>query len=105
MEACDDLDPLFVQAIACLKVTPIVIEGEAMCFAGALHDFDKLWNRIHNHEAKLCAFDLLELGGEDYRPKPLTERKRMLFNLLRKASSASELICHIARAGPRVGFK
>ena len=26
-----------------------------------MHDFDKLWNRTHDHEAKLCAFDLLEL--------------------------------------------
>jgi len=26
-----------------------------------MHDFDKLWSRTHDHEAKLCAFDLLEL--------------------------------------------
>ena len=46
-----------------LKVTSIVIDGEAMCFTGAMHDLDKLWNRTHDHEAKLCAFDLLELDG------------------------------------------
>ena len=34
-----------------------------MCFTGLAHDFDKLWNRTHDHEAKLCAFDLLELDG------------------------------------------
>src|SRR6187401_629593 len=53
--------PLIVEAIARLKVSSIVIDGEAMCFNGAMHDFDKLWNRTHDHEAKLCAFDLLEL--------------------------------------------
>ena len=41
--------PLIVEAIARLKVTSIVIDGEAMCFTGAMHDFDKLWNRSHDH--------------------------------------------------------
>ena len=48
---------MIVEAIDRLKVTSIVIDGEAMCFTGAAHDFDKLWNRTHDHEAKLCAFD------------------------------------------------
>src|SRR4051812_35338631 len=37
--------PRIVEAIARLKVTSIVIDGEAMCFTGAMHDFDKLWKR------------------------------------------------------------
>ena len=57
--------PLIVEAISSLKVSSIVVDGEAMCFTGAEHDFDKLWSRTHDHEAKLCAFDLLELDGED----------------------------------------
>src|SRR3954452_4446178 len=52
--------PAIVEAIARLKVSSIVIDGEAMCFTDAEHDFDKLWNRTHDNEAKLCAFDLLE---------------------------------------------
>jgi bifunctional non-homologous end joining protein LigD len=76
--------PLIVESIMRLKVSSIVIDGEAMCFTGASHDFDKLWNRLNDHEAKLCAFDLLELDGEDYRAKPLSERKKKLFKLLRK---------------------
>src|SRR6476659_376528 len=51
--------PQIVEAISRLKVSSIVIDGEAMCFTGAMHDFDKLWNRTHDHEAKLCAFDCL----------------------------------------------
>jgi hypothetical protein len=58
---------LIVEAIRRLKVVSIVIDGEAMCFTGAQHDFGKLWNCTHDHEAKLCAFDLLELDGDDYR--------------------------------------
>ena len=78
--------PLIVEAISRLKVSSIVLDGEAMCFTGEQHDFDKLWNRTHDHEAKLCAFDLLELDGEDYTcPKPLAERKKKLFKLLRRA--------------------
>jgi bifunctional non-homologous end joining protein LigD len=77
--------PLIVEAIARLKVSSIVIDDEAMCFSGAMHDFDKLWNRTHDHKAKLCAFDLLELDGADYRSKPLTDRKKMLFKLLRRS--------------------
>src|SRR5436189_782067 len=67
-----------------LKATSIVLDGEAMCFTGVEHDFDKLWNRIHDYEATLCAFDLLELDGEDYRARPLLERKRRLFKLLKR---------------------
>ena len=57
--------PLIVEAISRLKVASIVIDGEAMCFTGAMHHFDNIWKRTHDHEAKLCAFDLLELNGED----------------------------------------
>jgi ATP-dependent DNA ligase len=63
--------PRIVDTIMRLKATSVVLDGEAMCFTGMDQDFDKLWNRTHDHEAKLCAFDLLELDGEDYRPKPL----------------------------------
>jgi ATP-dependent DNA ligase len=70
-----------------------------MCFTGAMHDFDKLRNRTHDHEAKLCAFDLLELDGEDYRSKPLTERKKMLFTLLRRAGRGIEYVEHLEGDG------
>ena len=71
-----------------------------MCFTGAAHhDFDKLWNRTHDHEARLCAFDLLELDGEDYRPKPLAERKKKLFKLLRRVWRGIEYVEHLEGDG------
>src|SRR6187401_1396357 len=91
--------PLIVEAISSLKVLSIVIDGEAMCFTGAMHDFDKLWNRTHDHEAKLCAFDLLELDGEDCRPKPLAERKKKLFKLLRRVWRGIEYVEHLEGDG------
>jgi ATP-dependent DNA ligase len=66
-----------------------------MCFSGVHHDFDKLWNRTHDHEAKLCAFGLLELDGEDYRTKPLLERKQRLFKVLRRAYAGIEYVEHL----------
>jgi bifunctional non-homologous end joining protein LigD len=76
--------PRIVEALLRLKVSSIVLDGEAACFTGMGDDFDKLWNRAHDHEAKLCAFDLLELNGDDYRTKPLLERKRTLFKTIKK---------------------
>ena len=35
---------------------------------------------------------MLELDGEDYRPKPLAERKKKLFKLLRRAWRGIEYV-------------
>ena len=39
----------------------------------------------HDHAVTLCAFDLLELNGEDLRRLSIEERKRRLAKLLRGA--------------------
>jgi bifunctional non-homologous end joining protein LigD len=91
--------PRIVAAIMRLKVTSIVLDGEAICQTGLVHDFDKLWNRSHDDEARLCAFDLLELDGEDYRLKPLMERKQKLFKLLRRAYDGLSYVEHLKGDG------
>jgi bifunctional non-homologous end joining protein LigD len=91
--------PLIVEAISRLNVGTIVIDGEAMCFSGTAHDFDKLWNRTHDHEATLCAFDLLELDGEAYRARPLIERRQRLFKLLSPAYGGLEYVEHLEGDG------
>ena len=73
-----------------------------MCFTDAAHDFDKLWNRAHDHEAKLCAFDLLDQDGEDYREKQLLERKHRLFKLLRKQWGGIEYVEHLEGDGATI---
>ena len=42
---------------------------------------------------------MLELDGEDYRNKPLTERKKMLFKLLRRAWWGIEYVDHLEGDG------
>ena len=56
--------PLIVEAIARLRVSSIVLDGEAMSFdhQGG-HDFDALWNGTNDHHARLCAFDFELMRG------------------------------------------
>jgi bifunctional non-homologous end joining protein LigD len=73
--------PLIVEALCGLKVSSIVLDGEAM---GAGPDgkdtFDAIWNRTNDEHVRLSAFDLLELDGTDYRERPLSEPKTRLAN-------------------------
>ncbi len=92
--------PLIVEALIRLRVSSIVLDGEAMCFKrNGMHDFDALWNRTNDHTARLCAFDLLELDGEDYRNKPLLERKKRLAKLLKKDRDGIEFVEHLQGDG------
>jgi ATP-dependent DNA ligase len=55
---------------------------------------------VRGHVAALkCAFDLLELDGEDYRAKPLAESKKALFKLLRRAWRGIEYVEHLEGDG------
>jgi len=47
--------------------------------------FDLIRYRHYDHAASLCAFDLLELNGQDMRNQPLEERKAALKMLLRRS--------------------
>ena len=80
VEGPDDLWPL------------VAFDGEAMCFTGAAHDFDKICNRTHDHEAKLCAFDLLELTGTNFST-------RVCFLGTRHASVERLQQCNLNRLG------
>lgn len=92
---------LIVTALQKLKVSSVCLDGEVMCFTGARQDFDKLWNRTHDHDARLCAFDLLEFDGRDLRGLPLNERKKQLLKLIRRANGI-EYVEHLIGDGPRI---
>ena len=51
---------------------------------------------------RLCAFDLLELNGEDYRAKPLAERKKRLARLLARPRDGIEYVEHLEGDGGRI---
>jgi hypothetical protein len=74
---------LVVAAIAALPARSCLIDGEAIVSDEAgLAVFELLRSRSHDHAAVLCAFDLLELDGEDLRRRPIEQRKRALAKLL-----------------------
>ena len=79
-----DRFPLAAEAIEALPVKSCVVDGEAIvCNEDGLAVFDLIRGHGGNGRAILCAFDLLEVNGEDLRPKPIEERKRRLAGLLR----------------------
>ncbi len=79
---------LAATAIASLPARSCVIDGEAIaCDERGLSVFDMIRYRRHDHAVTLCAFDLLELDGEDLRREPIEVRKATLKGLLRRAQS------------------
>jgi len=78
--------PLAAAAIAALPARSCVVDGEAIAVDdNGLSVFDLIRYRRQDHAVTLCAFDLLELDGEDLRREPIEVRKRTLKGLLRRA--------------------
>ena len=75
--------PKIAAAVGSLGVRSCVLDGEAIVVdERGLSVFDVLRYRLRDHAAVLCAFDLIELDGEDLRWQPLEYRKSMLADLL-----------------------
>ena len=75
--------PQIVAAVTVLPVRSCLIDGEAVvCDENGLAVFDLIRGYRHDTAAVLCAFDLLELDGEDLRRMPIEERKGTLAKLL-----------------------
>jgi len=56
---------------------------------GQMHPDDQLQSTAGRVRAVRFAFDLIQLGGEDQRARPLLERKALLAKLLARANEAS----------------
>ena len=77
--------PQIIEAMTGLPVRSCLIDGEAIvCNGDGLAVFDLLRSYQHDGAAVLCAFDLLELDGEDLRRTPIETRKLTLKSLLRR---------------------
>jgi len=75
--------PLVVAAVAALPVRSCLIDGEAIVSDdGGLAVFQLIRSWPTTLSAVLCAFDLLELDGQDLRRLPIEHRKRMLCELV-----------------------
>ena len=78
-----DRYPAIARAAAKLRGKSFTLDGEAtVCGPDGIAVFDALHRRGTVTEAMLYAFDLLELDGEDLRPRPLGERKARLAKLV-----------------------
>jgi bifunctional non-homologous end joining protein LigD len=78
--------PLIMTALAALPAQSCVLDGEAIaCDERGLSVFEMIKWRRHDNAVTLCAFDLLELDGEDLRREPIEVRKATLKGLLRRA--------------------
>jgi bifunctional non-homologous end joining protein LigD len=74
--------PLAAAALAALPGRSLLIDGEAIVTDdNGLAVFDLI--RRHGGDAVLCAFDLLELDGENLRRTPIEQRKDRLSRLVR----------------------
>jgi bifunctional non-homologous end joining protein LigD len=70
-------------AIKSLPVRSCLIDGEAcVCDKNGLAVFELIRGYRSHASAVLCAFDLLELDGQDLRRHPIEKRKALLAELL-----------------------
>jgi bifunctional non-homologous end joining protein LigD len=75
--------PLAAAAVAALPARSCLIDGEAIVTdQKGLAVFDLIRGHSPSASAVLCAFDLLELDGEDLRREPIETRKSALKSLL-----------------------
>jgi ATP-dependent DNA ligase len=76
--------PLAVAAVAALPGRSFLIDGEAIVTnGGGLAVFELIRRSRNGGKTVLCAFDLIELEGEDLRRAPIEHRKQKLSRLVR----------------------
>jgi bifunctional non-homologous end joining protein LigD len=98
-----DRFPMIVAALKNLPARSCFIDGEAIVVdRNGLSVFDLLRYRQHDHAAVLCAFDLIELDGEDLRRSPFEHRKRALAELLRQKTDGIILNVHYEGDGAAI---
>jgi bifunctional non-homologous end joining protein LigD len=98
-----DRYPLIRKAVAAIGTASAVIDGEAVCCDDTgVAMFEMLHSRAHDDHAFLYAFDLLEVDGEDLRPRPLEERKARLASLLAKAPAGIKYSEHLEGDGAAI---
>jgi bifunctional non-homologous end joining protein LigD len=75
--------PQAAAAVAALPVHSCLIDGEAIvCDGKGLAVFQFIRSYRRGHIATLCAFDLIEIDGEDLRWRPIEDRKAALKKLV-----------------------
>jgi bifunctional non-homologous end joining protein LigD len=92
--------PKIAAAVESLPVRSCALDGEAIVVnQDGLSIFDLIRYRQNDNAAVLCAFDLIELDGEDLRWQPVERRKAVLADLLRGTSDEIAFNTHFAGDG------
>jgi bifunctional non-homologous end joining protein LigD len=95
--------PRIIEAVRRLKVRSVILDGEAVVIGDdGRSDFDRLHTAGYYHHAVLFAFDLLELDGEDWRPRPLEQRKAKLAKVLGRSQDGIHFNEHLDDDGELV---
>jgi bifunctional non-homologous end joining protein LigD len=95
--------PKIAASVESLPVRSCVLDGEAIVVDEAgLSVFNALRYRLRDHDAVLCAFDLLELDGADLRRQPLEQRKARLAELLRSVPDGIAFNRHFTGDGATI---
>jgi bifunctional non-homologous end joining protein LigD len=95
--------PLIVDALSRLRSRSCIIDGEAVaCDENGVASFDLIRYQRANGNIFLCAFDLIELNGDDLRRDPLEVRKATLASIVAKAQPSIRFNEHIEGDGPTV---
>jgi bifunctional non-homologous end joining protein LigD len=92
--------PLIEAAVKSLPVRSCLIDGEAfVCNKDGLPVFELVLGHRTGASAEYCAFDLLELDGEDLRHEPIESRKKSIAKLLRGSQPGIVLNQHYEEDG------
>jgi bifunctional non-homologous end joining protein LigD len=92
--------PQIVAAVSALPARSCLIDGEAIVTDHkGLAVFDLIRGQRPSEAAVLCAFDLLELDGEDFRRMPIETRKSTLKSLLRSRHAGIAFNAHFIADG------
>jgi ATP-dependent DNA ligase len=98
--------PRIVEALHRLKARSCVHDGEAVaCGPDGIANFDMLRGWDNDELVILCAFDLIELNGDDLRREPLVCRKSSLAVVLAGAGNGIELNEHMEHHDAELVFE
>jgi bifunctional non-homologous end joining protein LigD len=95
--------PFIAMAVSKLPVRSCLIDGEAIvCDRNGLAVFELIRGHGSKASAVLCAFDLLELAGQDLRRHAIETRKALLAELLKESHLSIVLNEHFDEDGALV---
>lgn len=101
-----DRFPPIVEAMRALPVERAIVDGEAVIMdERGQSSFQKLQQAMKGRafeKLNFYVFDLLFLNGEDLRKRPLTERKRLLREIVGKGKGVMAFSDHVVGAGEKV---